>query len=202
MQQAPWSLKARIQELEAQITELQSLRGQVQRMQAIYGAPNCFLANTAFRKPDGTFKAVQDLEVGEAVRLANGNDATIMRKVTVPRAIQDLVELVTSQASLRVSAGHPIVTENGKKAAKDLILNERVIVGERMRPLTNVRAFQEGTQLFDIRFDPDAPIEAFVIPNYGIHVLGAAPPALELMQRLQNVPLEELMRAMPLNYHD
>ena len=72
-------------------------------------------------------------------------------------------------------------------------------MGERLRPLANVRPFQEGVELFDIRILPDAPIEAYVIPNYGVRVLGAAPPLMEIFQ---NVPLAELMRAMPAGYDD
>jgi len=139
-------------------------------MRALYGVPNCFLANTAFRQPDGTFKAVQDLLVGETVRLANGQNADITHAIRLDPAIQDLVELVTNQASLRVSANHRIVTTNGLCAARDLTRDDEVVVGSRVRRLANVRPFQEVVELFDVRFNPDGPIEAYVIPNYGIHV--------------------------------
>jgi len=196
LQCEPWTLNARIAELEPQAGELQVLRGQIQRMKAVYGEPNCFLTNTAFRTPDGSFRAVQNLGVGEEVCLTNGQTARITHATKLPQTIQDIVELVTNQGSLKVSANHRIVTIRGpRKAQRD----DSVLVGDRMRALANVRSFQEGAELFDIRFHPDSPIEAFVIPYYGTQVLCAAPPLIEIFQ---NIPADELMRSMPEKYND
>ena len=41
------NLSARIHELEPKAKELEMLRAKLHRMQALYGVPNCFLANTA-----------------------------------------------------------------------------------------------------------------------------------------------------------
>jgi Tfp pilus assembly protein PilO len=35
---------------QIQAAKLQALRAQIQRMKDLYGEPNCFLANAAFRK--------------------------------------------------------------------------------------------------------------------------------------------------------
>ena len=58
------------------------------------------------------------------------------------------MELVTNQGSLRVSASHRIVTTLGPRNAKHLGRDDKVLVGDRMRPLANVRHFQEGTELY------------------------------------------------------
>jgi hypothetical protein len=47
-------------------------------------------------------KAVQDLQVDEELRLASGGNARVTHASPVRQAMQDLVELVTNQASLRV----------------------------------------------------------------------------------------------------
>ena len=39
---------------------------------------------------------------------------------------------------------------------------DRVLVGERSRPLASVRPYREGVELFDIRFNPDKAVEAYV----------------------------------------
>jgi hypothetical protein len=126
-----WAFKARIEELEPEAAELQQLRAHIRHMQDLYGEPNCFFANTAFRKPDGTFNMVQDSEVGEEVRVANGQIARVTHVTRLqPRTMQDLVDLVTNQATLRVSANHRIVTNLGqRKAGGTRSGPDRVVVG-------------------------------------------------------------------------
>jgi hypothetical protein len=60
-------------------------------------------------------------------------------------------------------ANHRIVTNLGQRKAGELSRNDMVVVGDRMRPLANVRKFQEGVELYDVRFEPNAPIEAYSI---------------------------------------
>lgn len=189
--------------LQKQAAEGASLRAQVNRMKALYGTPKCFLSNTAFRQPDGSFKLAGDLRAGGTVCLEGGQHAQVTYAYPLPAIPQDLVELTTDQASLRVSANHPIVTPRGPQTAKALRLGDQVLVGQRMRNLTRVRHFEEGAELFDIRFNPDGPIQAYVLPNYGIQVHGAAPPdPVNLVQQWQQVSAEELMAALPQQYED
>merc|ERR1711920_145053 len=103
----------------------------------------------------------------------------------------------------RISANHRIETLSGPRVAKELRLGDQVAVGKRIRALTRVRHYEEGAELFDIRFNPDGPIQAYVLPNYGIQVHGAAPPdPLNLVQLLKQVSADELMAALPQQYED
>ena len=88
----------------------------------------CFLSNTAFRTPDGSFRAVQHLGIGDEVRLTTEQLARITHATKLPRTIQDLVELVTNQGCLRVSANHRIVTTRGPRKAKELQVDDKVLV--------------------------------------------------------------------------
>lgn len=190
--------------LQKKAHEGETLRAVVNRMKALYGTPKCFLGNTAFRQPDGSFKLVRDLEAGGTVCLEGGHHALIINARALPTAtVQDLVELTTDQASLRISANHPVETLGGPRVAKELRLGDRVLVGQRIRTLTRVRHYEEGAELFDIRFNPDGPIQAYVLPIYGMQVRGAAPPdPLNLVQLLQQVSADELMAALPEQYED
>ena len=49
----------------------------------------CFLSNTAFRTPDGSFRAVQHLGIGDEVRLTTEQLARITHATKLPRTIQD-----------------------------------------------------------------------------------------------------------------
>jgi len=191
--------------LQKKADEGETLRAVVNRMKALFGTPKCFLGNTAFRQPNGSFKLASDLEVGGIVCLEGGHHAQITHARALPEAtVQDLVELRTDQASLRISANHPVETLGGPpRVAKELRLGDRVLVGHRIRTLTRVKHYEEGAKLFDIRFNPDGPIQAYVLPGYGIQVRGAAPPdPLSLVQRWQQVPADELMAALPEQYED
>lgn len=155
----------------------------------------CFLSNTAFLLHNGDLRLVNRLQEGDLVRLA-GMDAGLAQ-VSYVRILnpdkRSLVELVTNQATVKISENHRIVVGAGKRiAAKDLKVGQSVWVGQRERALAAVRHSDEKVELVDVRFTPDLPVEAFVIPAYGLNVFGAEP---DLMQDFREVPLEELLRA-------
>ena len=85
--------------------------------------------------------------------------------------------------------------------ARQLILSDRIMVGSRPAQLAAIRQTRETVSLFNIQFNPDGAVEAYVLPEYGIHVRGVQQNT-DLFTAFQQIPAENLMRAMPLQYDD
>jgi hypothetical protein len=165
---------------------------------------DCFLANTVFKTPHG-LKSVQELRLGDGVILTDGSTANVVHATEHERASCRLVELVTNQARLKVSENHRIMVIQGAdgqtvaREARELTMNDRIMVGTRPAQLAAIRHSIETVSLFNIQLSPDGAVEAYVLPNYGIHVRAVEP---NLLAQFQQVPEEELMAAMASQYHD
>jgi len=154
---------------------------------------------------------VQELREGDCVLLTDGVVAQVTQVKRHARATRSLVELVTNQASLKISDNHRIEVPNVEGLrpspwlARELRVGDQIIVGNRSRPLTRVRHFTEGVELIRVCFQPDGVVEAYVIPTYGLHVRGStnanAMPN-NLFEMLAQIPEDELLQAMPLQYED
>lgn len=128
----------------------------------------------------------------------------------------NVVELTTGQGSIKVSATHRVEVAGASEEfdttllARDLLEGvHKVMVGRRPQLLTKVRPFTEKTELVEIGFDPDVPVEAFIAPAWGIQTRGVQmneelPSQIgnQLMQLLPQVSEEDLIRAMPTEYED
>lgn len=168
----------------------------------------CFLPNTAFKAPGDKLRLAKSIQEGDSVLVADGTTAVAVKVTHHPCQKYKLVELVTNQGSIKVSANHRIVMAvgNGLSAthrADQVHKGDKVLVGKWVRSLTRVTPSEERTELVEITFEPDGNVEAFLVPMWGMHTRGEPPaprncdPQLMLM-----ISQEELLRAMPTCYED
>lgn len=178
------------------------------------GVHRCFLPDTGFKHRDGSLQLVQNLRLGSRVVLCNGSEAMVASSPRRhERQKQHLVELITNQARLKVSADHRSikVTPDGTGTetclARDLKRGDVVIVGSCRRELTKVILSTESTELYEVAFIPDGPIEAYSIPTYGILTRGSSLCAqhgigIQILDMLGTYTEDDLKAAMPATYED
>merc|ERR1712157_391139 len=99
-----------------------------------------------------------------------------------------LIELVTNHARMKVSANHRVVSassdgEDETKLASTLRVGDSVRVGAKRQRLSKIIETEERCDLFQVSFDPDVPVETFVMPNYGMQTRGEPEPLLQKMGR-------------------
>jgi len=141
---------------------------------------------------------VQDLVAGDCVVLTRGGMAQVGLPERSERARQHLIELVTNQGNLKLSADHRVVVETpggrtSSRAACELLVGDNIRVGTELRPLTRVTRSVERVELFKIRLQHEGIVEAFVMPNYGIHVYGSEPALMELFGGISEVVVQAAM---------
>ncbi|CAJ1371029.1 unnamed protein product [Effrenium voratum] len=143
----------------------------------------CFLPNTALPGADGHLLRVQHLEPGQQVRLADGAEASVVhvKKHMASRKPYDLVELSTDQGIFTISKDHRVAVTDGTgihdQRADSLKPGDSVIVGKKDRKLTRVSTKKERTELYEITFETDGPIEMFHVREFGMLTFGSAPDA-------------------------
>ena len=122
------------------------------------------------------------------------------------RQVQHHKEMVARQGKLKTSPGHRIRIagiHGSCLLAKDLKEGDRVFVGQREQTLVRVNhILEEKTSLVCITFYPDVPVEAFVIPDWGLQTFGELSQQLVLENPFASVSQEDLLRACPLQYED
>lgn len=171
----------------------------------------CFLRDTAFPTPDGHLLLVQNIKVGDKVKLSNEEEARVafVKQHKSTKKKQLLVELVTCQGIFRVSEGHRVAvcmheSSPEEKFAEQLVVGDQVIVGSKARPLTKVRHLKERTELWMVGFEPDGLLEIFPMPPWGMQTWGTAQTGPDLLRLvgIPNVSELDLIDAMPSDYDD
>jgi len=139
---------------------------------------NCFLPNTAFRTPAGFLVLAKCLKEGDFVEGINGEALKVIQSKRTGSSDlkQTLVRLTTAQGNIDVAAGHrvKILCEGNPVAriASQLSVNDFVYVGSLPRALTKVGQYEKRTELFEIGFYPDYPVESFVVPEHCVQTFG------------------------------
>lgn len=138
----------------------------------------CFVPGTMIKLSSqrGVYIDVQALDPGDVVATADGRTATVRVARCCPKSERWMVEVVTDQAKLTVTAEHRIVVvgahgqEAGSKTAMELESGDLIKVGDRIRPVKARRMFKQQCEVVMIEVDPpDARVEVKQLPPYGIH---------------------------------
>lgn len=140
--------------------------------------PKCYLPRTLFQVAHSEYKEAQKLEVGDRIMSYTGAKIDVAYVGVHPRQKRDLVTLRTAQAEITVTHDHRVVvpTSQGMREvpAASLTVSDSVCVGGRVQNLTKViRQPQQVTEIFELRFNPDEPVEARMLPSWGILTKGA-----------------------------
>jgi len=139
----------------------------------IRGQSNCFVPRTLFKVGRGLLKDVASLEEGDKVLSVNGHDLEVVHLHRLPPQKQTIVELRTRAVSASFSACHRIVMGDGRiRRAGQLQAGESVYVGSQAALLTKVRQHVAHTELFEVGFTPDDPVETFVTFRWGLVTKG------------------------------
>lgn len=140
-------------------------------------SPKCYLPNTAFKSPDGNLLLVQNLCQGASVLMIDGSTAQVMSVMMLPSSKKTpfkLSVLATAQGTFEVSSTHRIAVPEGECLADHLKEGDEIFVGEKARKLVKVTEKLSRTDLYQLSFAPDGPVEAFQVSNWGIRTLGAS----------------------------
>lgn len=135
----------------------------------------CFLPNTGLRLSDRSLVPVQHLTVASTVLSTDQQMLQVTSCRKHPKRTYKVVEISTDQGSLICSATHRVRVDSieGEKEAKDVDRNDTVFVGDRPLRVTRVKPMKLKTELYEIHFEPDFPVETFGLPEYGLHTLGS-----------------------------
>ncbi|CAJ1331240.1 unnamed protein product, partial [Effrenium voratum] len=154
----------------------------------------CFLPNTALHGVDGHLLRVEKLKLGDRVRLLDQTEASVvgMYMHQAKKKPHDLVDLTTRQSRSTVSKSHRVavpaegsegthqighVDAEGEaceaESAGKLAVGNVVFVGCKQQKLTKVTSRKEHTTLYEVRLDPDGPLEMLQLPSFGLVTFGS-----------------------------
>jgi len=140
--------------------------------------PRCYLRDTLFQTSHHDYRTAQALKVGDMVLSSSGKILEVVEKLMHERARTDLVTLRTAQAQLTTSHDHRIVVPSAsggmsEKAAAELKKGDQAIVGCGSQILTKVLKWPASVELIELRFNPDDPVEARLLPRWAIATKGS-----------------------------
>ncbi|CAJ1422893.1 unnamed protein product [Effrenium voratum] len=143
----------------------------------------CFLPNTALHGLDSHLLRVENLKIGDRVRLLDQTEASVvgMHLHRAKKKPYNLVELTTRQGLSTVSKSHrvavPSLASEGEvceaERADQLGVGNTVLVGGKQQKLTKVTSRQERTHLYEVRLEPDGPLEMLQLPSFGLVTFGS-----------------------------
>jgi len=133
----------------------------------------CYLPATIFEVSAGNYKRADRLQYGDSVQSSAGKTLRVAFHEIHLRQQRKLVTLGTAQAELTVTHDHRIQGPGGITAASDLQVGDLVMCGDRSQSLAKVKPFNQVTEVVEIRFDPDDPVQTRLAPRWGIETLGA-----------------------------
>mmetsp|Transcript_152954 Transcript_152954/g.292934 ORF Transcript_152954/g.292934 Transcript_152954/m.292934 type:complete len:627 (-) Transcript_152954:205-2085(-) len=164
----------------------------------------CYLPNTVFKSCASSLVLSQSIKVGDTVLSCHGTHVTVAKKITHPKSKQSLVKLTTAQCSTEIAAAHrvPVAAGQGMRVASELTEGDIVYVGSCERPLTKVGRYMKRTELIELSFHPDEPVESFLAPTWAIHTLGDPINENDALEMMRHNLAEELVKAMPDHYED
>eukprot|EP00930_Biecheleria_cincta_P035157 TRINITY_DN24206_c0_g2_i1.p1 TRINITY_DN24206_c0_g2~~TRINITY_DN24206_c0_g2_i1.p1 ORF type:complete len:613 (-),score=100.27 TRINITY_DN24206_c0_g2_i1:338-2176(-) len=142
---------------------------------------HCYLAHTIIQTDGRMLISVIDLQIGDVVRSAAGTRLNVAWKSVHDRMLRPLVRLATAQSELTVTTDHRVLTTGtdgvySETEAGKLKVGDIVWCGQRQQALTKVSQYNSNVQVVEVRFQPDDPVETFMVPKWGILNLGAPCP--------------------------
>ncbi|CAJ1412680.1 unnamed protein product [Effrenium voratum] len=158
-----------------------SVVGESEHSDASSRSAKCFLPNTALHGVDGHLLRVEKLKIGDRVRLLDHSEAAVvgMHLHRAKKKPYGLVELTTRQGLSTVSKSHRVAVPAGESEgceaarADQLSTGGVVVVGGKSQKLTKVASRQERTNLYEVRLDPDGPLEMLHLPSFGLATYGS-----------------------------
>lgn len=117
---------------------------------------------------------------GDSVQNAFGELIKVASVKIHREALCSVVELRTREASLTVSATHRVVVPDtlgnpaDLKEAAELSSGDVVFCGDRAASLVKVLPYRIVTQLIEIAFEPDCPVQSFMAPKWSVLSKGAS----------------------------
>ncbi|CAK0826496.1 unnamed protein product [Prorocentrum cordatum] len=126
----------------------------------------CFLGYTLFRASPYGFVTAGRLAQGSEIIASSGQTIRVKEVSITPLAEQDLVELSTISAGLKVSKCHRVMVQRGSSPqtipAGNLRFGDPVYIsGDKVEKLIDVRNVLEWVELVSVTFEPDETVEAF-----------------------------------------
>lgn len=148
------------------------------------GGDDCFVPGTLFQLASGLLVPVQQLEEGSTVCGSNGVVLQVIRFRHHERQQVQLMDLRTDHARILVTASHRIVVHRPQNstsinsgvafaAANALGVGQHVVISDGVpAALIHAQMFSGDTDFFQITFEPDEPVEVYVVPSQRILSLG------------------------------
>ncbi|CAJ1355606.1 unnamed protein product [Effrenium voratum] len=153
----------------------------------------CFLPKTALPGADGELLRVEMLKPGHRVRRADGEVAEVLD-------VKKHEGIFTVSKSHRVAVPSSAGTRDLR--ADSLTLDHSVIIGNKERKLTKVEIKKASTDLYEVVFEADGPVEMFhVRPSVACLRRSTAPGALALGAGafLRRTPVAEILSSTGLS---
>lgn len=137
----------------------------------------CFLPGTIFQLASGLYALVEHIDVNSRVVSASGSVIRVTRRQKHDADEQcpvQLVALTAGHATIPVSAMHRVSVGPGRTAlAGGLRVGDQVLIsGGVLETLTGVEMYMDAVDLYEMAFDPDEAVEAFMQPDAQILTLG------------------------------
>lgn len=122
---------------------------------------------------------VQNIKIGCKIISARGTSLSVRNVCKHADALCKLVELRAGEAKLTVTASHRVVvpgqTGQRETLAESLRLGQSVELNQGAERLSRVLMQEQSVEIFEVRFQPDEPVEAWHLPTAAILTKGQAP---------------------------
>jgi len=141
----------------------------------------CLLPNTLLPISHLEYVTARRVKLGDKIQSSSGNLLDVAFVQIHEHVAHTLVTLRTAQAELTVTSDHRIVVLGADDKCKDvragdLKVGNYVFCGSRKQRLTKVVQHERTSDLVEIRFNPDEPVEARAAPRWGILAKGEEMP--------------------------
>lgn len=94
---------------------------------ALRNACGCFSEDTLITMADSSKMPISQLKRGDLVWNPKSLRAQAIARITAGPEKQDLLEITTNYGQVKVTEMHPFLTKRGLLAAKDLVLDDRIV---------------------------------------------------------------------------
>jgi len=137
--------------------------------------PKCFLPGSLLKMRNKSWAPVEAIHVGQWVLSYEGQPLQVKRATKHTQDEVVVTELMCPCATMRFTNSHPVVTPEGYKLAGDLSDGDHVsimtslpcgVTRTETHPLTSVQSQSVGqSDVYELIFDPDKPVESFLEPT-------------------------------------
>ena len=132
------------------------------------GGPCCWVSQSLLRTPDGLCVPVENIRDGGQIQAADGDTLRVVNRTVHRNTTATFVALYTVRGWHVFPGSHAVETPNGMINAEDLMEGDVIAVkdGDDVVPavLCDVDKWEGCTDLYDLQFHPDKPVESCVRP--------------------------------------